>query len=731
MLCVIEFVELWTVLLICLCFVMVCSKKLIRRVQCRLKLLKNKRDSIVRQLRKDVVQLIKNGHEECAFTRIEQLYKDQSVKAVYDLLDNFCDFIIINLSYIRRHRDCPNDINEAVSSLLYASARCGDLPELIKLRKLFGERYGQKFAMTAVELHHGNLVNRQIIENLSVKSIPDDFKIVQMKEIARDNDLQLHYHEFDDGFNQQKHQQSVLSKGNYVVEWIERDSDRDIQFTYDGIDGSKFEASYANELQEIVKSTSEWKTMAESHPQSYTGFDTKSNTIGASPAAESASELVQASSSNLIHKSAVNIKDYDEMDPLHEAETVTYTPGQNDRGAPQQPKVEKVTGTASESPTHFSDRSIVYLDDVEELHPTMSENVKDKDQRLFMFKSNIHSVRKNRAATTTGFSGIYQDHRESCEPSDGKSSSRGASKRRKSFRKRLKQRYAPEESMSMKDVECALYYGEPGYSSLDDDLFSMRSYPQRKHQRKMSDAESLGSPFTNDRKKLSSPRIPYFYAWKLPEDIRCKEMGKQNISPKGISNPRICGTGNFSHGETVDCSLDRPCYLVISDKKDDRKILYPARRENKTLKKVPCSSLRQENYQDIQSGSSSSDEAFIADVNSNSKGFRCPTDKAIRKDMEDAEVIDCQPSCASSRDSYSRVSSPWTHARPPYLRALTMPPERPTETPTCKIIRSASCLPKQQSHANIGSPSYVHPKLPDYDDLTAKFKALREERVIS
>lgn len=60
-------------------------------------------------------------------------------------------------------RDCPNDINEAVSSLIYASARCGDLPELRVIRKLFGERYGQRFAVTAVELFPGNLVNREVI----------------------------------------------------------------------------------------------------------------------------------------------------------------------------------------------------------------------------------------------------------------------------------------------------------------------------------------------------------------------------------------------------------------------------------------------------------------------------------------------------------------------------------------------------------------------------------------
>ncbi|KAF9622378.1 hypothetical protein IFM89_031181 [Coptis chinensis] len=112
--------------------------------------------------------------------------------------------------FISKHLDCPNDINEAVSSLLFASARFGDLPELIKLRKLFSERYGQRFAVTAVELSYGNLVNPQIIENLCTKSIPDHLKLDLMKEIARDNGLELDYPENGIEFELQHRQQSDL-----------------------------------------------------------------------------------------------------------------------------------------------------------------------------------------------------------------------------------------------------------------------------------------------------------------------------------------------------------------------------------------------------------------------------------------------------------------------------------------------------------------------------------------
>ncbi|ONI08590.1 hypothetical protein PRUPE_5G187400 [Prunus persica] len=144
-----------------------------------------KRQTIVRQLREDVAELIKHGHEDKAFNRVGQIIKDECIVAVYELLDNFCEFILIHLPYIRRHKDCPNDINEAVSSLIYASARCGDLPELRVIRKLFGERYGQKFAVTALELFPGNLVNHQLIEKLSPKSVTDDMKQRLVNEIAR------------------------------------------------------------------------------------------------------------------------------------------------------------------------------------------------------------------------------------------------------------------------------------------------------------------------------------------------------------------------------------------------------------------------------------------------------------------------------------------------------------------------------------------------------------------
>ncbi|TMW87166.1 hypothetical protein EJD97_020334 [Solanum chilense] len=160
-------------------------KNLIKRVKCRLKLLKNKRSCIVKQLKDDLGQLLRHGHYQIVFDRVDQLFMDDNMLVVYDLLENFCEFILINLPYIRRHKDCPNDINEAVSSLVFASTRLGNLPELPTIRKLFVQRYGKKFETSALELLPGNLVNHQIKQNLCVKSVSNEVKYKLVDEIAR------------------------------------------------------------------------------------------------------------------------------------------------------------------------------------------------------------------------------------------------------------------------------------------------------------------------------------------------------------------------------------------------------------------------------------------------------------------------------------------------------------------------------------------------------------------
>ncbi|KAL9670942.1 hypothetical protein QQ045_008505 [Rhodiola kirilowii] len=183
-------------------------KRLIRRIECRLKLLNSKRRAIVRQVRDDVGLLLKVGHDQTVFTRVEQLYMDEIILTVYELLGHFCEFISINLSYICRHKQCPNDVNEAISSLIFASARCGEVPELRTFRDLIEERYGRRYVRTALELLPGNFVNPQVKEKLSVTSVSDDAKFRMVNEIFREYCLQPASLAIQ--YSQEWHQKQVL-----------------------------------------------------------------------------------------------------------------------------------------------------------------------------------------------------------------------------------------------------------------------------------------------------------------------------------------------------------------------------------------------------------------------------------------------------------------------------------------------------------------------------------------
>lgn len=59
-------------------------------------------------------------------------------------------------------RDCPEELKEAIASLIYVSTRCGDFPELLEIRAIFGSRFGREFVGRAVELRNNCGVNPKV-----------------------------------------------------------------------------------------------------------------------------------------------------------------------------------------------------------------------------------------------------------------------------------------------------------------------------------------------------------------------------------------------------------------------------------------------------------------------------------------------------------------------------------------------------------------------------------------
>jgi len=53
-------------------------------------------------------------------------------------------------------------LKEGIASLIFASPRCSEIPELVSLKKIFEKKYGKDFVSAAVELRPSCGVNRQV-----------------------------------------------------------------------------------------------------------------------------------------------------------------------------------------------------------------------------------------------------------------------------------------------------------------------------------------------------------------------------------------------------------------------------------------------------------------------------------------------------------------------------------------------------------------------------------------
>uniref|UniRef100_A0A7N1A3M0 IST1-like protein n=1 Tax=Kalanchoe fedtschenkoi TaxID=63787 RepID=A0A7N1A3M0_KALFE len=306
-------------------------KRLMMRIQCRLKLIISKRIAIVRQVRDDVAQLLKAGHphHQTIFTRVEQLYMDEIIITVYELLGHFSEFITINLPYISRHKDCPNDVNEAISSLIFASARCGDVPELTTSRELFEERYGRRFVRTALHLLPGNLVNSQIKEKLSITSVSDEAKLRLVNEIFRDYCLQPGSLAIQ--YNQEWHQKQQANEEHMEIQ----------------------------DVKEVPREAMEFTSA--SNTQSEDCFSLQANdltyTIRNHPA------TVLPAQNSVLHQ---------KVSEMEESANISRMPS---------------LSSCSDISVHIPDENLIYLDDIEELRSPKLYDCSSPDKTVFVFKS--------------------------------------------------------------------------------------------------------------------------------------------------------------------------------------------------------------------------------------------------------------------------------------------------------------------------------------------------------
>ncbi|KAF5725613.1 IST1 [Tripterygium wilfordii] len=164
-------------------------KTLLKLTIPRIKLLRNRREIQIKQMRRDIAKLLETGQEATARIRVEHIIREEKMIAAQEIMELFCELIAVRLPIIEVQKECPLDLKEAISSVCFAAPRCADLPELLQVQMLFASKYGKEFVSAATELMPDCGVNRQLIELLSVRAPSPETKLKLLKEIAEEHQL--------------------------------------------------------------------------------------------------------------------------------------------------------------------------------------------------------------------------------------------------------------------------------------------------------------------------------------------------------------------------------------------------------------------------------------------------------------------------------------------------------------------------------------------------------------
>lgn len=179
-------------------------KPLVTLAISRLAMFKNQHLARRNIARSDVVQLLKLGHYERALLGVEQVIKEQNLLEVFVMMEGYCHFLNESVGLIEKQKVCPDELDEATSSLIYAATKCGEFPELQKIRAILTSWFGNEFATRAVELSNKGGSNLKIVQMLSTKRPSLDKKLKVLKDIASENDISLENEEDSSIITQEK-----------------------------------------------------------------------------------------------------------------------------------------------------------------------------------------------------------------------------------------------------------------------------------------------------------------------------------------------------------------------------------------------------------------------------------------------------------------------------------------------------------------------------------------------
>jgi vacuolar protein sorting-associated protein IST1 len=163
-------------------------KSQLKMAMIRISQLKNKKTNLIKLQRRQVAELLVQEKDESARIKVENIIRDDYQIEALEILELFCDMLQTRLQLLAESHECPHDMKEAVTTIIYAAPRV-EVPEFLNVRKLFSIKFGPQFVEKAM-VNHDLTVNDKVMFKLGVK-VPEPYLCVQyLKQIAEENNIE-------------------------------------------------------------------------------------------------------------------------------------------------------------------------------------------------------------------------------------------------------------------------------------------------------------------------------------------------------------------------------------------------------------------------------------------------------------------------------------------------------------------------------------------------------------
>jgi len=152
----------------------------------RKRLQKNKKELANKATKKAVAEMVREGKLDNASIKVEVVLQEEALLRAFELIELYAELLLVRMSLLDKEKVCPEDLREAVASVVFAAPALGDLPELTQVRKDLTAKFTKEWVGEMVPIY----LNPDLRELLTIRTPDPAVKFEKLSEIVAEHKVE-------------------------------------------------------------------------------------------------------------------------------------------------------------------------------------------------------------------------------------------------------------------------------------------------------------------------------------------------------------------------------------------------------------------------------------------------------------------------------------------------------------------------------------------------------------